>query len=114
MLGGLAAAQTEFYENCSSLANKLPTGVASVSCKGSKCKAVCEPGKVAMGKKAVKCKAKNGKYKWNRSLPECAGCTAPSNNDTNVDFACRVTNKGVHLCNTKCKNGGNVTGEGQS
>ena len=112
LLGGLTAAQTEVYENCSFIGNNLPSGVASLSCKGSKCKAVCEPGKIAMGKKAVKCKQKNGKYKWKGSLPECVGCAAPTTTDSNIDFACRVTNKGVHLCNTKCKNGANVTGEG--
>ena len=109
LVAGLATS-AEIYENCSPLTT-LPEGVASLDCKGSKCKVVCEAGKVVMGKKAVKCKAKNGKYKWNKSLSTCAGCTAPVSADANVDFACRVNNKGVNLCNTKCKNGGNVTGE---
>ena len=65
-----------------------------------------------MGKKAVKCKEKsNGKFKWNRALTTCAGCSDPSSEDAMLDFACRVNNKGVNLCNLKCKNGGNVTGE---
>ena len=39
----------------------LPTGVAGKVCDGSTCMVVCEPGKVAMGRRRIKCRWKRSK-----------------------------------------------------
>ena len=100
------------YEDCKD--PPLPAGVASVDCKGAKCKSVCEPGKYANGKKSIKCKYVENTYgvhRWNGKLGECVGCEAPTSDDANVSFSCRVNKKGVNLCSTKCANGGELTTE---
>ena len=39
----------------------LPAGVAGKTCDGSTCMVVCEPGKVAMGRRRIKCRWKRSK-----------------------------------------------------
>merc|ERR1711970_80094 len=99
------------YEECPSLADDLPAGVASLDCSGKKCKAVCEDGLTAMGKKAVTCK--NGK--WKGRLPECQTCSAPEDDaeDEDVKFVCKVK-KGVNECKAKCISGVPVLAIGQT
>ena len=75
----------EEWESCPSLVK--PNGVADIKCNKTKCKAVCNPGNVSMGKKAIKCK--NGK--WRGTLPECATCPSPTSMslDSLLDFQAR-------------------------
>ena len=53
----------------------LPAGVQSLECDGATCMAVCEPGKMSMGRRRTKCRFKRSKgFFWGRALAECRGC----------------------------------------
>ena len=62
------------YSLCPELT--LPSGVQSLECEGATCMAVCEPGKMSMGRRRTKCRFKRKKgFFWGRALAECQGCS---------------------------------------
>ena len=100
------------WANCPSLA-PFPVGVATVNCDGATCMQICEAGKIAMGRRRIKCrwKRKLGFF-WKRALSECQGCAPenPISNDPNLTIDCAVNTKGFNVCLAKCTDGGTILG----
>lgn len=93
----------------------LPTGVAGKVCDGSTCMVVCEPGKVAMGRRRIKCRWKRSKgFFWKQELPTCSGCDPEDPTtaiaDSNMTAECAVNNLNKNKCTLKCSNGGTIFG----
>ena len=100
------------WTNCPAL-TPFPSGVASVNCDGATCMQICEAGKVAMGRRRIKCRWKRKKgFFWKRALSECQGCTPenPTSNDANLAMNCSINTKGFNVCLATCSNGGKILG----
>jgi hypothetical protein len=75
----------------------------------------CEPGKIAMGRRRMKCRWKRKKGFFWRRLPEaCQGCDPedPTSliSDQNITATCTQTEKGFTSCFMSCSNGGKIDG----
>ena len=114
----------------------LPSGVAGTACQGATCMVVCEEGKVAVGKRRIKCRWTRKKgFFWKtvikgvvvcllgawipglnklkiQTLPECKGCSPdpPQPLDSNVGVTCSINSLGKKKCILQCSDGGKLFG----
>ena len=99
---------------------QLPDGVESLRCDGATCMAVCEVGKVSMGRRRTKCRFKRTKgFFWGRELAPCQGCDPEIAHPVwDVDHVmmgdylvgrCVVDEKMRKNCKIECPKGAKVT-----
>lgn len=118
--------QSALWSSCPAL--DKPEGVKDVTCESATCMAVCEDGKVAMGRRRIKCRWKRKKgFFWKRELTECKGCnhldSAIDSSSSYIDdwfrlpgwtghvwhtepevyFKCQLNKKNVRICVASCR-----------
>ena len=106
------------WELCPDL--QLPEGVASLRCDGATCMAVCEIGKISIGRRRTKCRFKRTKgFFWGRELAPCQGCDPEIAHPVwDVDHVmmgdylvgrCEVDEKMRKNCRIECPKGSKVS-----